>query len=254
MLINSGKTSHIIEPIAQIFASPSESNADQFLNEDSQNVILDDTNIFQRDRFSGFDRVEGGTRANVGFTHQGQWSNSLTTDFLVGQSFHLAGDNSFTEQGIASIYSINGLETDRSDIVTRIGVTAIDRFGLVARGQFDENLRTVARGDFNAFYNSDIFTASAGYTFISDEIVDDLERSSQINGAATFKFHDYWTVFGDARYDLDDSRFVDNRVGITFDDDQLSVSLAFFQDFDDEGVRDGEGIEFRVNLRTLGGL
>ncbi|MEP5780207.1 MAG: LPS-assembly protein LptD [Hyphomicrobiales bacterium] len=254
VLITSGKTSHIIEPIAQIFVSPSESKADQFLNEDSQNIILDDTNIFQRDRFSGFDRVEGGTRANVGFTHQGQWSNSLTTDFLVGQSFHLAGDNSFTEQGVASIYSINGLETDRSDIITRIGITAIDQYGLVARGQFDEDLKSVARGDFNAFYNGNIFTASAGYTFISDEIVDDLERSSQINGAATFKFHNYWTLFGDARYDLDDSRFVDNRIGLTFDDDQLRVSLAFFQDFDDEGVRDGEGIEFRVNLRTLGGL
>ena len=80
-----------------------------------------------------------------------------------------------------------------------------------------------------------------------------MERSSQINGALSFKPHEYWTLFGDARYDLDDSRFVSNRTGVKFDDDQLSLSLAFFQNFDDEGVRDNEGVEIRFNLRTLGG-
>lgn len=254
VLISTGKSSHIIEPIAQLFVSPNETQAGSFLNEDSQTVLLDDTNIFQRDRFSGFDRVEGGTRANVGFTHQGQWTNWLATDFLVGQSFHLAGQNSFTEQGIASIYSQNGLETDRSDLVTRVGITAIDRYGLVARARFNENLDDISRGDFNAFYNGNIFNASAGYTFIREVALDELERSSQINGSLSFRAHEYWTFFGDGRYDLDDSRFVNNRVGVKFDDKQLSLSFAFFQDFDEEGVRDGEGVELRLNLRTLGGF
>ena len=253
VLLTAGKTSHLVEPIAQIFVSPSETQADQFLNEDAQNIILDDTNIFQRDRFSGFDRVEGGTRANVGITHQAQWTDWLTTDFLIGQSFHIAGDNSFADQGIASIYSQNGLETDRSDIVTRLGVTAVDRFGLVARGQINEDLDDVARADFSGFYKGNIFNASAGYTFIAEQDLDDLEQSSQVNGSLSFKPHAYWTVFGDARYDLDDSRFVSNRVGFQFDDDQVNFSFAFFQDFDDDGVRDGEGVEFRINLRTLGG-
>lgn len=253
VLVNAGNTSHVIEPIAQIFVSPNETKADQFLNEDAQNIILDDTNIFQRDRFSGFDRVEGGTRANVGFTHHAQWTNWLETDFLVGQSFHLAGDNSFQDQGVASIYSQNGLETDRSDVVTRLGVTAIDRYGLVARAQIDEDFDNISRADFTTFYTGNIFNASAGYTLISSQPEDDLERSSQINGALSFKPHEYWTLFGDARYDLDDSRFVSNRTGVKFDDDQLSLSLAFFQNFDDEGVRDNEGVEIRFNLRTLGG-
>lgn len=254
LLITGGKSSHVVEPIAQLFVSPNETQTNNFLNEDSQTVLLDDTNIFQRDRFAGFDRVEGGTRANIGFTHQAQWTNWLTTDFLLGQSFHLAGDNSFADQGLASVDLRNGLETDRSDLVTRFGVTAIDRYGVVVRGRFEEDLNDINRGDFITFYNGNSINASLGYTFIREEEIDDLERSSQINGSLSFKAHEYWTLFGDGRYDLDDGRFVNNRIGVKFDDKQLSVSFSFFQDFDEEGDRDGEGVELRVNLRTLGGF
>lgn len=254
VLISSGRASHVVEPIAQLFVSPDETQINRFLNEDSQSFVLDDTNIFRANRFSGFDRVEGGTRANVGFTHQAQWTRWLATDFLAGQSFHLAGQNSFTEQGVASLESQNGLETDRSDIVTRFGVTAIDRYGFVARGRFDENLGDINRGDLTTFFNGNIIDASIGYTFIREQLPDDLDRSSQVNGSFSFKAHEYWTLFADGRYDLDDSRFVNNRIGVTFDDKQFSVSFAFFQDFDEQGVRDGEGVELRVNLRTLGGF
>lgn len=254
VLITSGRTSHILEPIAQIFASPSETQIDRFLNEDSRTPLLDDTNIFQRNRFAGFDRVEGGTRANIGFTHQAQWTSWLTSDLLIGESFHIAGTNSFTEQGIASVFRESGLETDRSDVVTRVGLTFVDRYGLVARGRFDEDLGAINRGDFLSFYRGDIIDLGLGYTFIREQPLDALPESSQINGSFALRVHEYWTLFGDGRYDIDDDRFVNNRIGIGFDDEQLRVSVAYFQDFDNIGERDGTGVELRVNLRTLGGF
>lgn len=254
VLITHGNTSHIFEPIGQIFASPNEQRIDRFLNEDSQTLVLDDTNIFSRDRFAGFDRVEGGVRANVGFTHKTQWNDWFKTDVLVGQSFHLAGKNSFAEQGTASLEAENGLQDDRSDLVARIAATAVDKYSVIGRIRVDNDFSEINRGDIIAAYTSDILTLNAGYTFINGQPLDDLPRSSQINGGFSFKPHEYWTLFGDARYDFDDNQFVNNRIGVAFDDKQLRVSLAFVQDFDEEGDRDGEGFEFSINFRTLGGF
>ncbi|MEM8637117.1 MAG: LPS assembly protein LptD, partial [Pseudomonadota bacterium] len=164
ILITGANTSHIIEPIAQIFVSPDEQQIDEFLNEDSQTVLFDDTNLFQRNRFAGFDRIEGGTRANVGLTYQGQLTDWLTTDALVGQSYHLAGQNSFTEQGVASVYIENGLETDRSDIVSRLGFTAIDVFNVTGRARFEEDDLEFSRADVIAAYVGRNLQLNGGYT------------------------------------------------------------------------------------------
>ena len=254
ILFTNGSKSHIFEPIAQIFASPSERKINEFINEDSQNLLLDDTNIFSRNRFNGFDRVEGGVRANVGFSTQSQLTNWLTASTLVGQSFHLAGDNSFAQQGVASVQIENGLQTKRSDLVARAGITAIDIFGLDARGRFDEEDFNLNRTDIIASFVGNNLQARAGYTFIREQPLDDVEQSSQVFGQFALKTHEYITFFGDGRYDLDDSRFVNNRIGIQYDDNQVRVGFAFRQDFDTDGNRDGEGVELNVNFRTLGGF
>ena len=55
-----------IEPIAQVIVRPNETNIGKLPNEDSQSLIFDDTNLFKIDKFAGWDRIEGGGRANVG--------------------------------------------------------------------------------------------------------------------------------------------------------------------------------------------
>jgi LPS-assembly protein len=53
---------HALEPIAQIVARPNESRIGRLPNEDAQSLVFDDSNLFSWDRFSGYDRVEGGVR------------------------------------------------------------------------------------------------------------------------------------------------------------------------------------------------
>ena len=55
-----------IEPIAQVIARPNEPQVGKWPNEDAQSLIFDDSNLFRVDKFSGWDRVEGGGRANYG--------------------------------------------------------------------------------------------------------------------------------------------------------------------------------------------
>ena len=55
-----------IEPIAQVIIRPNETYAGRLPNEDAQSMVFDASNLFSVDKFSGYDRVEGGGRANVG--------------------------------------------------------------------------------------------------------------------------------------------------------------------------------------------
>jgi len=78
VLVTTASSSHVIEPIAQVFIRPDEQLAGGIPNEDAQSFVFDATSLFQRDKFSGFDRTEGGMRANVGVRYSGSFDNGLT--------------------------------------------------------------------------------------------------------------------------------------------------------------------------------
>ena len=63
---NTASASHIIEPIGQIVAHQESIPQRQFPDLDAQSLVFDDTNLFNTSRFSGYDRIETGTTANVG--------------------------------------------------------------------------------------------------------------------------------------------------------------------------------------------
>ena len=63
-------------------------------NEDAQSLVFDDTNIFEVNKFSGYDRVEGGVRANYGAKYTLTTSKGYA-DVLFGQSYQVAGRNSY---------------------------------------------------------------------------------------------------------------------------------------------------------------
>ena len=83
----------------QIIVRPNESLIGKFPNEDAQSLVFDDTNLFAIDKYSGYDRVEGGTRANVGVQYTANIHRYGTVNALFGQSYHLAGKNSFAHSG-----------------------------------------------------------------------------------------------------------------------------------------------------------
>src|SRR3546814_4855364 len=92
-------------------------------NEDAQSFVFDATSLFERDKFSGFDRIEGGTRANLGLRYMGSFDNGIGLRGIFGQSYHIAGENSFAGDDLVYAGANSGLETDVSDFV---GMAAID--------------------------------------------------------------------------------------------------------------------------------
>ena len=99
MLAIAGNSVHTFGPKAQLIARPSEQHSGDLPNEDAQSLVFDDTTLFELDKFSGYDRQEGGTRANVGLTYQGLFGNGASLDAVFGRSFHLCRTQSLQRQG-----------------------------------------------------------------------------------------------------------------------------------------------------------
>jgi LPS-assembly protein len=129
----------ILEPIAQVIARPSETRVGHLPNEDAQSLVFDDTSLFDWDKFSGYDRAEGGVRANVGIQYTVTGADGFYGNLLFGQSYQLAGLNSFEQADLANVGLESGLDSRASDYVGRFRLAPNANFSFVTRARFDQD-------------------------------------------------------------------------------------------------------------------
>jgi len=137
----------VIEPIAQIIARPNGQPTNNMVDLDSQSLVFDDTNLFEWDKYSGYDRFETGVRANYGaqFTYDAHEYGVVSG--LFGQSAQVAGINSYATPDAANIGLSSGLDTPLSDYVSRLAYTLNSNYSLIAKARFDQSDWTMRRLD-----------------------------------------------------------------------------------------------------------
>ncbi|MCX7306329.1 MAG: LPS-assembly protein LptD, partial [Hyphomicrobiales bacterium] len=162
LLFASTNASHVLEPMAQVFARNDEPYAERLgiVNEDAQSFVFDATSLFERDKFAGYDRIEGGTRANVGFRYSGAFGNGWTANGVAGQSYQLDGENSFASPDLVNAGAYSGLETDTSDFVGLVGFASPGGLSASASARLDEQSLELRRGELKAAYTADAFSVS----------------------------------------------------------------------------------------------
>lgn len=253
-LITGGSVSQTISPIAQIIARPNETHIGEIPNEDAQSLVFDDTILFERDKFSGYDRQEGGVRANFGISYQARFDNGVSVDSLVGQSIHLAGTNSFAIPDITLTGTDSGLEDDLSDFVGRLTVDNGRGLAVTARGRFDNedlSLNRVEIGAAAAYGRSD---ATVAYTYLrSKPAVGIISDRREISGTATLGLDENWSLSGGLVYDIENTARVENQIGLAYDDECFNLSAVYSETRDRySDVVTDQKIFLRLNLRTLG--
>jgi len=254
ILATLGNSQHVFGPKAQLIARPSEQEAGNLPNEDSQSLVFDDSNLFVYDKFTGYDRQEGGTRANVGFTYTGQFANGFSVDALVGQSYQLAGKNSFALDDHALTGVGSGLESDTSDYVSRVTVNTGANLALTARGRFADEDLNINRGEVNALGTFGRSVGSVGYAYIRESPAAGIFRDRQeINAAASLAVTENWAVLGQVIYDLQYFGDVSHSVGFAYTDECFELSAVYSETPDLYSDLVGDRKVFvRFNLRTLG--
>jgi LPS-assembly protein len=246
--------SQIIEPIAQLVARPSESLIGELPNEDAQSLVFDDTSLFDSDKFTGFDRAAGGTRLNLGLQYRLMFDTGGYLSALLGQSYQLAGKNSFKQTGLVLTGADTGLETTVSDIVGRFYLDTNRGFRLGAQVRLDEDDFTIQRALASATGVIGPLVSSFNYSFLAKQpslgIPDD---RSELLTAMSLQVRDNWRLFGALRYDIYNGNFVRDAIGLAFDDESLSASISFAED---RSRANGEAVDrtiyFRLGLRTIG--
>ena len=82
--------------------APEQRRSARLPDEDAKSLVFDDTNLFEWNKFSGYDRIETGTRANVGLQYTFQANDGGYARILAGESYQLAGDQRLRRSGLRS--------------------------------------------------------------------------------------------------------------------------------------------------------
>jgi len=196
----------IIEPIAQIIARPNETRIGHLPNEDAQSLVFDDTSLFDWDKFSGYDRVEGGVRANVGLQYTVTGADGFYANALFGQSYQVAGRNSFRQGDLANVGPESGLDSRASDYVGRFQLKPNDNFSFTTRARFDQEDFSVNRfeASFTANFNPYLpVSTSLTYARYAEQPTIGFDRREGFLASARWQVTPNWYVSGSVLLDLD---------------------------------------------------
>ena len=244
-----------LEPIAQVIARPNETQIGKWPNEDAQSLIFDDSNLFRVDKFSGWDRVEGGGRANYGVQYTAQFNKGGFVNALFGQSYSLFGQNSFAAMGAANAGLDSGLDTTRSDYVARVSYQPNSTFTFTSRFRFDNDSFALRRTELGAAANFDRWSTSLLYgDYDAQPDIGFLTRRQGLLGSGSFKLDANWVLLGGLRYDLVAKAVQQTQIGVGYVDDCLILSLNYITNYVYSGNPTADHqIMLQLTLRTLGG-
>jgi len=245
-----------IEPIAQLILRPNETNIGQFPNEDAQSLNFDDTDLFSINKFSGWDRIEGGGRLNAGMQYTAQFNEAGSLNALFGQSYQLYGVNSYSVGDITNTGLDSGLNTNISDYVGRISYQPNSTYMFLARARFDEQTFAMERLELETRANFDRWGVSFLYgDYAAQPDLGFLTRREGFLAGASYKLTSNWVVLGSAGYDLVARQFNQTRLGVGYVDDCLMLALNYVTGYAYNGTAtpvQNTGVTFQLSLRTLG--
>ena len=244
-----------IEPIAQVIIRPNEPDIGRLPNEDSQSLVFDDSNLFKVDKFSGYDRVEGGGRSNVGIQYTAQFNRGGYFNALFGQSYQLFGTNSFATGDATNTGLNSGLDTTRSDYVARLQYQPNRIYSFTSRFRFDENDFTLKRLELETTAYLDRWRLTLMYgDYAAQPELGFLSRREGILATTSYKINPNWVVSTALRYDIQAGKLDQTRVGIGYIDDCYMLSFNYIGDFTFSGnVQNNNTFMLQMSLRTLGG-
>lgn len=261
-IATTGPVAHVFEPIGQIIGRPDSVGVDQseIPNEDAKSLVFDDTILFDIDKFSGYDRIETGTRANVGVRYTAQLPSGAYGRAVFGQSYQIAGQNSFDLN--------SGLGTRDSDYVGGLYLQAAKYVSLVAQSRFDEQNFDIKRTDIGGSASVGPVAVGVSYADVvpeeatgpdgvtpvnSSNAVNDKQRRQEIQSKGSLALTDSWSLLGAVRYNIEDSQLISDGVGLQFQNDCLTLGVNYIQtNIQDRDIKPETRVMVNFALKYLG--
>ena len=221
----------------------------------SQSFIFDASNLFRINKFPGWDRIEGGGRLNAGFQYTAQFNQGGYLNILVGQSYHLFGQNSFAVASPTNTGLDSGLDKARSDYVARVTYQPNSQITLTSRFRFDESDYTLMRSEYEAAVTFERWSVGVIYgQYAPQPAIGFLDQREGITATAQFKLSPNWLTFGGIRYDLQADQVNNTQIGLGYVDDCLILALNYITEYRYTTTTSyNHTVMFQLSLRTIGG-
>jgi LPS-assembly protein len=250
-IASTGPVTHVVEPIGQIIGRPnSAGNQDEVPNEDALSLVFDDTILFDIDKFSGYDRIETGTRANVGMRYTAQLPSGAYGRAVFGQSYQIAGQNEFD----TDFYRTSGLASDASDFVGGLYVESASFIGFSAQSRFDDETFDIRRTDLASWARVGPAQVKVNYADVTGEpgLADGQPREEVVT-AGTLAITELWSVLGNFRYDIEEAQTITDGLGVRYQDDCFRFDVIYQRSFiRDQDIEPDERFLVSMSLKYLG--
>jgi len=216
-------------------------------NEDAQSLVFDDTLLFDIDKFSGYDKLETGTRANYGMQYTLQSHYGFSMRAVAGQSYQIAGANPFDEG--------SGLEEDRSDYVAGMYFDVPGTFRLVAQARFDESSFDIRRLDLSGSGEYGPVRGAVNYVKADPQPgLGVFEGREEILASAALQVTDLWSVYGNIRYNFEIEEATKQSIGIKYACECFMMSVKYTRsEIEDQEIQPEETILVGFEFKNLGG-
>jgi len=239
----------IIEPIAVLAVAPRLSRSTIYPNEDSLDVEFDETNLFSPNRFTGIDRLEGGTRVAYGIRHSIIGDKGGKIDMLAGQVFRTKKDLTFPEG--------SGLSDEMSDYVGRVGVSPASWLDANYSFRLSHKDLQFTRQQFSASFGTPIFRPSLRYLSSrqTEASTTEDERLEEASMSISSNFTKYWYL--SASHNLAFKPAPGPRTtsfDLSYKDECFEAGLSVERDYTSrQDVESGMTFMFHFFMKNIGG-
>jgi LPS-assembly protein len=250
-IASTGNITHVVEPIGQIIARPNSVGDQQDIpNEDALSLVFDDTLLFDIDKFSGYDRIETGTRANVGARYTAQLASGAYARAVFGQSYQIAGQNEYD----TDFYRTSGLATDSSDYVGGLYIQANAYIGFSAQSRFDEHNFDIQRTDLGSWAHYGPARVKVNYADVVGEPgLAGGESREEVVTAGVLSITEAWALLGNFRYDIEAAQTITDGLGVRYQDDCFLFDVTYQRSFiRDQDIEPDERFLVNLTLKYLG--
>jgi LPS-assembly protein len=264
----------VIEPIAQIIARPNTQLSNTLVNMDAQSLVFDDSNLFEWNKYSGYDRFETGVRANYGAQFTLDMNKNGYVNAMFGQSAQVAGVNSYDTPDAANVGLESGLNTPLSDYVARISYSPNTNYSIIAKARFNEATWGIDHLDItgHAHYGPVDFSAQFA-NYEQQPLIGYIYRREGLQFGTRYDVVEHYFVSGSINFDLSRHYYYPAYlpteqpvfsiatwgVGLGYNDDCTKVSLNYSNAISDNYGNPpvyarNQTVLLSIDLRTLGDI
>lgn len=277
-LVRTGENVNIVlEPTIMAALSTANNNNSAIPLEDSLLFEFDESNLFEANGVSGFDRYEGGGKLAAGLTARAKFKQGPEISGIIGQRWRTVEDEAFDVS--------SNLAGDRSDIVAGLAADFGRPLRFDVRTRFGDNGQTedgfaLNRIDASISTNFSRIRANARYYRIDENVAGSGNEDQGIDLKASFRVTDNYSFIYGIRRDIagtptvvrdpftgaitrdpitneiitvSEPRDLQHSFGVAYEDDCSRFEIAFSRsEAIDRTIGPNDSIQFRFSLKTLG--